>query len=103
MLKLDRPVLLSKNVSTICLPSSPNDLMLIKNKNVVVAGWGSITGRNSQTTLAENLQQTKLKILDDQVCRRLPVYKAEKMICALDSNTTRHSNVCFGDSGGGLL
>lgn len=39
LIKLDRPVVMSKTVSTICLPESTDELNSVLGKNVALAGW----------------------------------------------------------------
>ena len=100
IIKLETPIKFSQNISAICLPASEKDDVTILEKNLVAAGWGSINGRNSQTFLANKLQQTSLKVSNNsRLCEKLPFFTEESMYCALDKNSTRHSNVCYGDSG----
>jgi hypothetical protein len=87
-------------MSAICLPSSYKDGEKIFDKNLIAIGWGSINGENAQNSLSNKLQQTSLKVLNDSnLCRRLPYFNNDFMYCARDSNLTKHSNVCYGDSG----
>ena len=82
------------------MPNTIDDGEAIIDKNLVAAGWGSISGENAQRALADKLQQTSLKILNNtKICQKLPIYRAEFMYCALDTNFTQNSNVCYGDSG----
>ena len=82
------------------MPNSNEDGETIFEKNLVAIGWGSINGENAQNSLSTKLQQTLLRVLNDtDFCQRLPNFKKDFMYCALDANITKHSNVCYGDSG----
>ncbi len=95
LIKLDRDVVLSDKLNYICLPSSIDDFEAVFNKEAVVLGWGSTNGAASPASLATDLQQTELKISNDDessVCAEYN-YNSDNLYCVLDSNSTRSSNI----------
>lgn len=44
LIQLKKNVTLNSKVALVCLPASASDYTKVINKNVVLAGWGSITG-----------------------------------------------------------
>jgi chymotrypsin len=104
ILKLEKPVKLSSNVTAICLPERLNKTeKKYLNKTGIVTGWGL----KSYSETSKQLQQTLLTILDngDTRCSKfLNEFNKETMFCAMDRWSTRlNSNVCSGDSGGPLV
>ena len=89
--KLSRKVTLSSTMSVACLPSTSN-LQSVLDKTVIIIGWGSITGVNSQASLPNNLQQSTLKVLGKSAYN----YNKNKLYCALDTTRNPQSNVCNG-------
>ncbi|CAF0764492.1 unnamed protein product [Brachionus calyciflorus] len=96
VVKLTKPIKYTERVSSVCLPFS-NEWEFLINKNVFVAGWGSITGFNEKSALSNDILEAKLQILNKDKCFGLNI----NFLCALDPKL--QSNVCFGDSGGGLV
>lgn len=95
LLRLDRDVVLSDSLNFICLPSSIDDFEAVFNKEAVVLGWGSTDGAPSAASLATELQQTHLTILNDDessVCFEYN-YNSDNLYCVLDRNSTRGSNI----------
>ena len=104
IIKLYKPVLESKTVSTLCIP----DENFIVEENLfgsetVLVGWGvhSVTERDG-FIYKNSLQETRLTIQPQSVCEsENEMYDAEMSLCAV--NSLRESNGCFGDSGSPLL
>ena len=81
----------SSTVSVACLPPTGN-LKSVLDKTVVITGWGSTNGVNSQASLSNNLQQSTLKVLNNSPYN----YDKNKLYCALDNTRNPQSNVCNG-------
>ena len=89
--KLNRKVFFSSTVSVACLPSTGN-LKSVIDKTVIITGWGSTNGVNSQASLSNDLQQSTLKVLNSSPYN----YDKSKLYCALDTTRNPQSNVCNG-------
>ena len=89
--KLNRRVIFSSTVSVACLPSTGN-LKSVLDKTVIITGWGSTNGVNSQASLSNNLQQSTLKVLNNSPYN----FDKNKLYCALDATRNPQSNVCNG-------
>lgn len=103
LIRLANRVVMSKYVSTICLPDSYLLTDLILNEYAIVAGWG----RDPDATIdsSRKLQQTVLKVINgQQLCsKHLQTFDYTNLYCAHDTNMVKNSNVCIGDSGGPLM
>lgn len=101
IITLTQAINLSPLVSTICLPSSPDNFYDVYNKVVVTTGWGSF---NLNETVSNTLQQTTLKIFNNDPTSLCSLYSYdENSYCAIDSIKIRSSNICFYDQGGPLI
>lgn len=100
LLELSKPVITSKKVSTICLPSS-YDTKIAYNKTLRVAGWGSTKQKVSQDSISNSLMEVKIEIINffnETLCQNMDELK----YCGYDFSQ-KHSNLCVGDSGGSLM
>ncbi|CAF0738826.1 unnamed protein product [Brachionus calyciflorus] len=92
VLKLNRP---ASGVENLCLPDA--NFTRIFGQKVVVTGWGSTTGFNSNKDLSNNLLQVVLSVDN------------EKFFCSTTTSNycamsvTGDSNACYGDSGSPLM
>ena len=101
LITLTQAVNLSPLVTTICLPSSPDNFYDVYGKVVVTTGWGSF---NLNETVSNTLQQTTLKIFNNDPTSLCSLYSFdENSYCAIDSIKIRSSNICFYDQGGPLI
>jgi secreted trypsin-like serine protease len=101
VIKLSSPVSASTNVGFVCLPTSSSEATEVLSKRVVATGWGSTTGSGSQASLASDLQQATLQVINGQsICSDGVSYDPSKIYCVNDPDKSKNSNVCFGDSGG---
>jgi hypothetical protein len=90
LVKVDRQVKKSDRVQTICLPQE--DDSVIENYSIV-SGWGNYID-GFESTLPENLQTLKLKIINnDPTCNDNGQWDSLNMLCALSD---QDSNICFG-------
>lgn len=72
-------------------------------ENIYLNYRGSLTGEESQSSLSTKLQKVKLKVINgENLCSVSSSYDSSKMYCAIDVDTERRANSCFGDSGGPL-
>lgn len=62
---------------------------------------GSTTGFNGNSELSNQILEARLQIISDNTCRQNFGVNGN-YLCALDP-TERQANVCFGDSGSGLV
>jgi secreted trypsin-like serine protease len=97
LLKLDKPVNYTANISPVCLPLT--DTHVINSSEIAwVTGWGTLTEGSGQ--IPKKLHQVQLPFLDQSVCdQEYGTIDDTTMFCAgkagLDS--------CQGDSGGPLM
>ncbi|XP_012259759.2 serine protease persephone-like isoform X2 [Athalia rosae] len=109
IIKLKEPVRMTNSVQPACLMTrSLNDVDSSVNQTVVVLGWGVTDFEGSETTQLKKAAGLNLVELEDcsrsyKPSTRLPNSIDETMICAIDPNTTRRADTCWGDSGGPLL
>ncbi|CAF0738870.1 unnamed protein product [Brachionus calyciflorus] len=104
LIRLTKNLNFSKNIQPICLPPPGFNLEKIENKALTLIGWGSIDGSSKTSSLAENLQEANLKLLNyDPICSTHVSYNPTKLICALGQDQNLGSNACYGDSGGPLM
>ena len=89
LLTLSSRITFNTNVSALCLLEENKSFV---NKSGVVAGWGI---NDSQSKI---LQQTNLKILENEnlKCKNY-LTNSNLIFCALNSDTNKTSNVCNGD------
>ncbi len=93
ILKLNKKIRKSDTISTICLPWYDDFLV---GSNVLISGWGNWLD-SFQQQLPENLQSTKLKIINDNaLCESSGSWDSENMFCAVGAISGADSNVCFG-------
>jgi secreted trypsin-like serine protease len=115
IIKLARPVILSKRVALICLPFSFENANKPINKTVWAAGWGSLTIYPTPFSNPNALQQTCLRVLDnDTVCNftlpqeeihdeKLKMNQYDRMSQYCVKHDSGMSGSCHGDSGGPLM
>ncbi|KAK3755006.1 hypothetical protein QZH41_001976 [Actinostola sp. cb2023] len=100
VLKLARPAVLNKAVSTVCLPDDkfplPYDDL---NKKCYITGWGTLASGGSQPN---NLMQASVPLVSKSRCLKgYPGLIHDSMLCAgLDKGGV---DACQGDSGGPLV
>ena len=93
LIRLARPVPLSKSIGTVCLPEQSDKLT--EGTLAFTAGWGH-TSPNSQAV--NEPRKAKLKIAPKS-CRQLNIDN-KLHICGRND---RGNNICSGDSGAGLV
>ncbi|KAI7791302.1 putative duodenase-1, partial [Triplophysa rosa] len=95
ILKLDQTVKLNKNIKTIPIPTTPEDIK--KGTRCSVAGWGRL---KTKSPASPKLIETNVKIMSKTGCARRwdRSYIASKMMCVYG-----HGGSCDGDSGGPLV
>jgi len=97
VLKLARPAVLNKAVSTVCLPDDkfplPYDDL---NKKCYITGWGTLAAGGSQPN---NLMQASVPLVSKSRCLKgYPGMIHDSMLCAgFDKGGV---DACQGDSGG---
>ena len=100
VLKLARPAVLNKAVSTVCLPDDkfplPYDDL---NKKCYITGWGTLAAGGSQPN---NLMQASVPLVSKSRCLKgYPGMIHDSMLCAgFDKGGV---DACQGDSGGPLV
>ncbi|KAI3378815.1 hypothetical protein SNEBB_000814 [Seison nebaliae] len=103
LVRLKRPVKITKSVSVICLPISHDISENINNWGVVV-GWGKSRGTASSSGRG-TLQQVFVPLRDKNDCGFSKL--TERMFCAgqskKDGKTKQIKDACQGDSGGPLI
>lgn len=101
LLRMADDIVFTDYIQPICLwPVSKDDLSSILKKRGYVVGWGK---RNTEE-IAELLQEATLAAVDDETCLKSHPTHFHKLLfngsyCAGNQNQT---NVCTGDSGGGM-
>ncbi|XP_066587682.1 transmembrane protease serine 9-like [Prorops nasuta] len=102
LLKLKKPLTLSKAVAAIRLPEAGEEL----TGTVVLSGWGSISS-TKQPVWPEKLQKIDLSVIDFQTCKEalgkfnLSSSLHETNVCT--GPLTGGLSACNGDSGGPLI
>lgn len=102
ILKLKTPLILSKYVSNVCLPTKKTSKSMLRvNKMGTIIGWGK--RKSSANRGTKILYQANVPIVNTTVCRNVyeEYYISNNMICAGYRNGKIDS--CAGDSGGPLL
>ncbi|XP_076751967.1 serine protease snk-like [Xylocopa sonorina] len=112
ILELKRKVQLTNTVKPACLQTKPlsnlNIMRVSPRTSLMVIGWGATEfGADPSDKL---LKSYDLSIVSRDECARfftglprLPRGIDENLICAIDTNSSRRSDACTGDSGGPLL
>jgi trypsin len=93
---VDRPIQLSRQVGTICLPYA-NEHEHYYNTKVNVAGWGKLTEERT-APVSDVLMETSVFLKTPATCKamtELAGYNERSMVCAHDYQT----DACLGDSG----
>jgi len=102
VVKLNKSLIFSDKVSTVCLPSA-NSHETLYGKDVVALGWGF----TEEGTFATILQQADLLVLNssffDEIIKKFGVFIPTEQYAVLEDSADRDTGVCFGDSGGPLL
>ncbi|CAL7945824.1 unnamed protein product [Xylocopa violacea] len=112
ILKLKRKVQLTDTVKPVCLQTKPlpnlNTVRVASRTSFLVIGWGAT---NFGDDNSDKLMKThELSIVSREECNRF--YSGfprlsrgidENLICVIDTNSSRRSDACTGDSGGPLL
>merc|ERR1719193_165571 len=111
LLRLENPIVFTKNIAPLCLPSlgetgftenlnvnistlNTNEEVGIVGQNATVLGWGMV---NDDGIYAEGLRGVQVEILENDVCNRLYGIMTENMMCTSGNNGR---GTCYGDSGG---
>ncbi|XP_076751968.1 serine protease persephone-like [Xylocopa sonorina] len=112
ILKLKRKVQLTDTVKPVCLQTKPlpnlNTMRVSPRTSLLVIGWGAT---NFGDDASDKLMKThELSIVSREECAtfysgfpRLARGIDENLICVIDTNSSRRSDACTGDSGGPLL
>lgn len=100
LIRLEKPVKFSNQISSLCLPDDKSSLNLNENDIFYVAGWGR-TSLHSNRSNANRLKQAVLKVMNNSVCAKYHLYDPLSSCCAM--NQIDNSNICFGDSGVPLI
>ncbi|KAG5336657.1 SNAK protease, partial [Acromyrmex charruanus] len=109
ILKLSTPVRIENNVRPICIQTKSLDSMNVQsNVSFIVIGWGATSFDEDGST--KLMKTPGLSLVDKESCGKkfndfgkLPRGLDDNMLCVLDTNVTRRSDACHGDSGGPLL
>jgi len=104
LIKLDRPVKLTKQVQVACLPEKNEEST---NGDCYITGWGQTNGYSSETS--NTLQEVELPIADKADCSRMNFQVGSGLkispgqICAgYGADYSKIQTGCRGDSGGPL-
>ncbi|CAF1033355.1 unnamed protein product [Rotaria sp. Silwood1] len=97
IIRLDRPVIITKYTLPICLPSNN----ILPGTQVTIAGWGTIT--ETSRVHSNVLRQANVNILPATNCRVYTDvhYDTSKQLCAAALDWSK--DTCAGDSGGPLM
>ncbi|CAF1027630.1 unnamed protein product [Rotaria sordida] len=97
IIRLDRPVIVTRYISPICLPSNN----ILPGSQVTVAGWGTVT--ETSRVHSNVLRQANVNILPATNCRVYTDvhYDTSKQLCAAALDWSK--DTCAGDSGGPLM
>ncbi|XP_075163339.1 ovochymase-like [Haematobia irritans] len=99
LIKLDRKVQFKKHIKPICLPITPDAMLVDYQQGYFIAGWGATeNGIRSDILLKARVEHQPLSTCQQKLSIDL---SATKHICAGDLVTGRDN--CRGDSGGPLL
>lgn len=102
LLKLNAPVVMSDQVSTVCLPKSREQKLAVGTK-CYLTGWGETRGSGDSSVLKQ-LKVTIRELSECQVSANVqggPKVNKDTMICLKPDD---HGNgACAGDSGGPLV
>merc|ERR1711936_1286408 len=93
ILRLCSPVSFSRDVSTVCLPSSSSNY---DNVQAVVSGWGRLSWDGGPPN---TLMKVSLDTMSNRKCRNKWPHITANMICAARAGNSG----CKGDSGGPLV
>ncbi|XP_069044747.1 serine protease 27-like [Lepisosteus oculatus] len=96
LVKLDRPVPLSRFIQTVPL-AEPSDLFTSRS-DCWVTGWGRVQ-QNSKLPFPHTLQRVKIPIHDPESCKNVYPNMKTSMICC----GGQYKSTCKGDSGGALV
>jgi secreted trypsin-like serine protease len=99
LLTLSKKVILSSNVSSICIQEESNNKNILYKK-IIVAGWGV------NQFLSNELQHTEMTLINNEniKCKKHLNNLNEKFVyCAAHFDAANQSNICMGDSGGPLI
>nr|XP_056713824.1 transmembrane protease serine 11C-like [Euleptes europaea] len=97
--EISPPVQFSAEVHRVCLPEATQ--VFSDNTSCFVTGWGALKDDGPSV---DELRETKVKIIGNEVCNRREVYNhaiSPGMLCA--GYLAGGSDACQGDSGGPLV
>ncbi|KAI1704039.1 trypsin domain-containing protein [Ditylenchus destructor] len=95
LLELEEPLNFTKNIRRVCLSSKRQEGD--PKKNVVITGWGDITGGE---TIPDVLREGTARVTNDKICQTNYGDYESDMICIASHN---HTMSYRGDSGGPAL
>uniref|UniRef100_A0A8C4GTC4 Zgc:154142 n=1 Tax=Dicentrarchus labrax TaxID=13489 RepID=A0A8C4GTC4_DICLA len=104
LVRLDREVIPSNEISFACLPSEEE--VLLGGKKCYATGWGDETGDSMNAKVAEALNQVALPVVPFDTCKRMDYWWFQvktSMICCGYTLPDELKSVCQGDSGGPLV
>eukprot|EP00066_Takifugu_rubripes_P022016 XP_011611282.1 PREDICTED: ovochymase-2-like [Takifugu rubripes] len=104
LVRLDRDVIPSDQISYACLPSKEE--VLPGGKKCYATGWGDETGNSQDPKVAEALNQVALPVVPYETCKRMDYWWFQvktSMICCGFTLPDDLKSVCQGDSGGPLV
>lgn len=106
LLKLDRKILMGKKVAPICMTTQePNEYSSFVGKKFLTIGWGDTSGGYS-LLLANKLQQTIRKVIDDSfkcTFSNTIIWKKNSTLCTVSEFNFLDQSVCMGDSGNKII
>ena len=109
LLKLNRPLKLTKFVRTVCLQEKDERDLAVPETHGIVTGWGITKAMRlgelySHKELANVLHYSFLKIQKEQLCTEMSkpfLINSTVTLCAGDAQ--KRSGTCYGDDGGALI
>ena len=109
LLKLNRPLKLTKFVRTVCLQEKDERDLAVPETHGIVTGWGITKAMRlgelySHKDLANVLHYSFLKIQKEQLCTETSkpfLINTTVTLCAGDAQ--KRSGTCYGDDGGALI
>merc|ERR1711936_1483945 len=97
ILRLCSPVSFSRDVSTVCLPSSSNNY---DNVQAIASGWGTLSSGGRQPSI---LMEVSLDTMSNRECKNNNNYSGQQITANMICAGRAGKDACQGDSGGPLV
>merc|ERR1711936_155247 len=98
ILRLCSPVSFSRDVSTVCLPSSSSNNY--DNVQAIASGWGTLSSGGSQPSI---LMEVSLDTMSNNECTNNNNYSGQQITANMICAGRAGKDACQGDSGGPLV